>query len=218
MEPEFWHERWRTGQIGFHQSAVDRNLRRHWPMLNLGRGRRVFVPLCGKSLDMLWLRDQGHCVVGVELSATAVEAFLMENGIPARRRVQSGFDIFEAPNIQLFRGDFFALTQALLGDSGAVYDRAGLISWAPALRAGYVEHLAKLVGSGTQMLLITLEYPQSQMPGPPFSLKSEEIERLYSPNFKIQEIARQDILAHEARLRALGVTELFEVCYHLVRL
>src|SRR5580658_463442 len=129
MEPEFWHERWRTGQIGFHQSAVDRNLRRHWPMLNLGRGRRVFVPLCGKSLDMLWLRDQGHCVVGVELSATAVEAFLMENGIPARRRVQSGFDIFEAPNIQLFRGDFFALTQALLGDAGAVYDRAGLISW-----------------------------------------------------------------------------------------
>ena len=106
MEPEFWHERWRTGQIGFHQSSADRNLRRHWPALRLARGSRVFVPLCGKSLDMLWLRDQGHPVVGVELSAVALEAFCMENGVPARRRVQSGFDVYEAPNLQLFCGDY----------------------------------------------------------------------------------------------------------------
>jgi thiopurine S-methyltransferase len=218
MQAEFWHERWRTGQIGFHQSAVDRTLRRHWPMLNLGRGSRVFVPLCGKSLDLLWLRDQGHFVLGVELSATALEAFCTENRIAARRRVQGDFDIHESANLQLFRGDFFALTPALLGDTAAVYDRAALISWAPGLRPAYVEHIAELVTAGTQMLLITLEYPQSQMPGPPFSVKSEEVQRLYSPHFGIQEIARGDALVHEARFRARGLTELFEVCYHLVRL
>jgi thiopurine S-methyltransferase len=218
MQPEFWHERWRTGQIGFHQSAVDRSLRRHWSVLKQGRGSRVFVPLCGKSLDMLWLREQGHSVVGVDLSATALEAFCMENGVPARRRVRSDFDVFEAPSLQLFRGDFFALTPALLGNVSAVYDRAALISWTQELRAPYVEHVAGLLSSGTQMLLIALEYPQSQMSGPPFSLKSEEVEDLYSRHFRIRKIARQDILANEARLRARGLTELFEVTYHLVRL
>jgi thiopurine S-methyltransferase len=218
MQPEFWHERWRTGQIGFHQSTVDRNLKRHWATLNLGRGSRVFVPLCGKSLDMVWLRDQGHFVVGVELSAAALEAFCLENGVAARRRVQGSFDIYEAANLQLFRGDFFALTSALLGDIAGVYDRAALISWAPELRAAYVAHLASLLSAGTQMLLNVLEYPQPEMSGPPFSVAGDEVRQLYSLKFKIQEIARQDILAIEQRLRSRGVTELVEVCYHLVRL
>jgi thiopurine S-methyltransferase len=218
VQPEFWHERWRTGQIGFHQSATDRNLARHWRVLDLHGGSRVFVPLCGKSLDMLWLRDQGHEVVGVELSATALESFCMENGIPARRRVQRGFDVYQAPKFQLFRGDFFALTPADLGEVAAVYDRAALISWAPELRAPYARHLAALLHPGTQMLLVSLEYPQSQMSGPPFSLMSEEVERLYLPHFKIQEISRQDILAAETWLRARGVKQLSEVCYRMVRL
>ena len=118
MEPQFWHERWRSGQIGFHQSAADRNLTRHWPSLHLAGGSRVFVPLCGKSLDMLWLRDQGHRVIGVELSATALEAFCMENGIPARRRVQVDFDVYEAADLELYRGDFFGLTQRHAGSGG----------------------------------------------------------------------------------------------------
>jgi thiopurine S-methyltransferase len=218
MQPEFWHERWRTGQIGFHQATVDRSLRRHWPLLELTHGSRVFVPLCGKSLDLLWLRDQGHVVVGVELSAAALEALCMENGIPARRRIESGFDLYEATHLQLFRGDFFALTAARIGDAAAIYDRAALISWAPELRSAYVEHIARLVHTGTRMLLIVLEYPQAQMSGPPFSLPGDEVRRLYARHFEIQEIARADILASEARLRSLGVTELSEVVYRLVRL
>ncbi|HEY3852634.1 MAG TPA: hypothetical protein VGL87_16810, partial [Steroidobacteraceae bacterium] len=147
MDPQFWQNRWRNGQIGFHQSSVDRNLERHWPQLSLGRsnrgeGARVFVPLCGKSLDLLWLRDQGHFVTGVELSATAPEAFCMENGIPARRRIQADFDVYEAGNLQLYRGDFFKLTPEILGETDAMYDRAALISWAPELRPAYADHIA----------------------------------------------------------------------------
>ena len=217
MEPQFWQNRWRNGQIGFHQSSVDRSLARHWPLLNLETGGRVFVPLCGKSLDLLWLRDQGHFVTGVELSATALEAFCMENGVPARRRLQGNFDVYEAEHMELFRGDFFKLTPSLLGKVAAVYDRAALISWAPELRSAYAGHIAALAHSGTPMLLITLEYPQAQMSGPPFSVPRDEVERLYSHSFEIREIARQDILADEARFRSLGVTALSEVCYHLVR-
>jgi thiopurine S-methyltransferase len=218
MQPEFWLERWRTGRIGFHQSSVDRSLRRHWPALGVSAGARVFAPLCGKSLDLLWLRDQGYETLGVELAAAAVESFFLENGLPARRRAAGAFDIYDAPGIRLLRGDFFVSTRALLGRIDAVYDRAALISWAPALRDAYVAHLAPLVSPGTPMLLIVLEYPQPQTAGPPFAVSGDEVARLYSPHFEVREMERRDILAHEARLRAKGLTELFEVCYQLVRL
>jgi thiopurine S-methyltransferase len=218
LQPEFWHARWQSGQIGFHQAAVDRNLQQFWPDLGVARNSRVFVPLCGKSLDLPWLCERGHSVAGVELSAVAVESFCMEHGIPARRRVLDDFDVYAAEKLQLFRGDFFALTRRLLGPIPAVYDRAALISWVPERRAAYVRHITELTDPGTQTLLIAMEYPQEQMKGPPFSVRADEIERLYGPHHGIQQLSRQDILANEPRLRSRGVTQLHEACYRLTRL
>jgi thiopurine S-methyltransferase len=218
LQPEFWHERWRTGQIGFHQSAVDRHLRRYWPELGLAPNSRVFVPLCGKSLDLQWLRERDHSVAGVELSAAALESFCMEQGVPARRRTLDRFDVYEAAQLQLYRGDFFSLTPELLGTFSAIYDRAALISWAPELRATYVAHVVALSKPGTLTLLIATEYPQVQMAGPPFSVSAEDIDRMYSGSHAVQEFSRQDILANEPRLRSRGVTQLHEVCYRLTRL
>ncbi len=218
MQPDFWHDRWRAGQIGFHQSAVDGNLRQYWPDLGLAGNSRVFVPLCGKSLDLLWLCEQGHSVTGVELSTVALESFCMEHGVPAKRRILGDFDVYEAAKLQLFRGDFFALTPELLGPIPAVYDRAALISWIPELRAAYVKHVTALSNPGTQTLLVTMEYPQEQMNGPPFSVSADEVERLYARHHEIRALSRQDILANEPRLRSRGITQLHEVCYRLSRL
>jgi thiopurine S-methyltransferase len=218
LQPEFWHYRWRTGQIGFHQSGVDRSLRQHWPELGLSSDSRVFVPLCGKSLDLLWLREQGHSVTGVELSILALESFCMEHGVPAKRRMLGDFDVYEAAKLQLFRGDFFALTPQLLGPIPAVYDRAALISWIPEMRADYVKHMTALSNPGTQTLLVTMEYHQEQMKGPPFSVTAGEVERLYARHHEIRELSRRSILATEPRLRARGLSELYEVCYRLMRL
>ena len=218
MNPEFWHERWRIGQIGFHQPAVDRHLIRHWPDLGLATNGRVFVPLCGKSLDLLWLRDRGHRVSGVELSAVAIESLCMQNGILASRRNVEAFDVYESANLTLYQGDFFTLSPALVGPIAAVYDRAALISWDPQLREAYVEHAARLTTPGTQTLLVTMEYPQSQMTGPPFSVTVDDVARLYAGNHSIQELSREDTLAREPRLRARGLTQLHEVCYRLIRL
>jgi thiopurine S-methyltransferase len=218
LEPHFWHARWRSGQIGFHQSAVDRHLERHWPDLGLASHSRVFVPLCGKSLDLLWLLEQGYSVAGVELSAVALESLCMEHGIPARRRMLDRFDVYEAAGLELYRGDFYDLSRELLGPFAAVYDRAALISWKPELRARYVAHMTALTSPGTQTLLITMEYPQTQMSGPPFSVATEEVERLYARDHAIQVLAKDDVLANEPRLRSRGVTELHEVCYRLTRL
>ena len=218
MQPDFWLDRWRTAQIGFHQAAVDRHLQAYWPLLKLPANSPVFVPLCGKSLDLMWLRERGHSVKGVELSPVALEAFVMEHGIPARRRVLKGFDAYEADGLTLFRGDYFKLAAALLGSVSAVYDRAALISWTPEARAAYVNHLTLLTSPGTQTLLIAVEFPAEQMQGPPFPLTRDAIETLYPGHYSIEELARHDILDLEPRLKARGLTELREVCYRMTRL
>jgi thiopurine S-methyltransferase len=218
VQPEFWHARWRTGQTAFHQNAVDKLLREYWASLALSGDSSVFVPLCGKTLDLLWLLGEGMSVAGVDLSAIALESFCMEHGIPARRRALGPLDVYETPRLKLFCGDFFSLTRSLLGPIAAVYDRAALISWAPELRAAYVAHVTSLTPPGTQTLLITMEYSQAQMNGPPFSVSGGDVEYLYAPAHTIRELARRDILASEPRLRARGVTELTEVCYHLTRM
>jgi thiopurine S-methyltransferase len=218
VQPDFWLDRWRTAQIGFHQAAVDRHLKAYWPRLMLPAGSPVFVPLCGKSLDLLWLRDRGHSVKGVELSPVALESFLMEHGIPAMRRVLVDFDVYEADGFTLFRGNYFKLTPALLGGVSAVYDRAALISWTPAARESYVKHLTSLTSPGTQTLLIAVEYPPEQMKGPPFPLTRDTIESLYAGHYSIEELGRHEILELEPRLKARGLTELREVCYRTTRL
>ena len=55
MDPDFWQQRWREGQIGFHQDAPTPLLLKHWASLDLPTGAKVFVPLAGKSRDMAWL-------------------------------------------------------------------------------------------------------------------------------------------------------------------
>jgi thiopurine S-methyltransferase len=218
VQPDFWLDRWRTAQIGFHQAAVDRHLKAYWPLLKLRAKSPVFVPLCGKSLDLLWLRERGHSVKGVELSPVALESFCMEHGIPAMRRVLSDFDVYEAEGLTLYRGDYFKLTRALLGPVAAVYDRAALISWTPDARAAYVKQLTSLTSPGTQTLLIAVEYPPEQMSGPPFPLTHGAIERLYADHHSIEVLGRHEILELEPRLKARGLTELREVCYQLTRL
>jgi thiopurine S-methyltransferase len=218
VQADFWLNRWRTAQIGFHQAAPDKRLTAYWQSLDLPRDSRVFVPLCGKSLDLLWLEDQGNRVTGVELSTIALESFCLENGIPARRRVLPDFDVYEANRFALYRGDFFKLTRLLLGSVAAVYDRAALISWAPPLRSGYARHLASLMSPGTQTLLVAVEFPEHEMSGPPFSVSRAVINDLYAPDHSIEMLGRHEILDLEPRLRARGLTKLSEIVYRLTRL
>ena len=218
MHSDFWRDRWLSGQTGFHQLSADDCLVRHWRALALPPSSRVFVPLCGKSLDLLWLRDRGHSVVGIDLSDIALQAFFAENGVAARRLVSPRSDLYAAAGLECYRGDLFDLTRERLGRVAAIYDRASLISWSPELRDRYVEHLSALSGSGTQTLLITLEYPQAQTKGPPFSVDADEVRRLYSHHHSIEEMARRDVLGREPRMRARGVSSLIEVCYLITRL
>ncbi len=188
MKHDFWHQRWSEGRIGFHQADFNPYLKKYWQLLSLAADDRVFVPLCGKSKDMLWLREQGHEVIGVELNASACEAFFAENGAEPECNQKSGFVVRSVDGVELMCGDFFSLNTEDLRDVGAVYDRAALIALPQEMRIQYAEHLTQILPKGVQILLITLEYDGDG--GPPFSVQGSEVERLFGAAFEIECLER----------------------------
>lgn len=217
MEAEFWQQRWRERQIGFHQDRPSPLLLKHWPSLGLAPTSRVFVPLAGKTLDMAWFASQGHRVLGVELSQLAVEEFFAEHGLTPEVEVTRCGRHYRAGAIELICGDAFALDTELLADCAAVFDRAALIALPPPLREGYAGELYPRLPSGCRGLLITLEYPQHEKQGPPFSVVEQEVQRLYSPDWQLRTLERRDILAQQPAFVAEGVTALDTVVYALER-
>lgn len=217
MEHGFWHERWRTRQIGFHQSSPHPFLERWWPTLGVPAQARVYVPLCGKSLDMVWLAVRGHAVVGSELSEIAVEDFFGEQRVPVDVRPHGPFKRHAAGAFELLQGDAFELTAALLGPVQAAYDRAALVALPPDLRVRYAHQFAGLMPAGSKTLLAGFEYAQHRRPGPPFSVEPDEIQRLYGDAFEVRELERVDILASSPKFTDAGVESLYEVAYLLIR-
>jgi len=215
MQPEFWLERWERGEIGFHLDDINPYLRQYWPQLQIPAGSRVLVPLCGKSLDMLWLRDQGYRVVGVELSQLAVEAFFQAADLVPEITIMGELQHYAAGDIEIFCGDFFALTPNDVPDLAAIYDRASLIALPPDLRSSYVRHLATLVGKSAVSLLVTMDYPQAQMQGPPFSVNEAEVRQLYEGLAQVRPLAAFDVLEQNERFRQRGLTRMHEHVYRL---
>ena len=209
MEKEFWLERWTRNEIGFHQADINPHLRRFWCEAAPASGR-VFVPLCGKSRDLLWLRDQGHPVLGVELSALAAQAFFEENGQLPARHSSPPFESFEADGVEILCGDFFNLEATRLKDVTAVYDRAALVALPPGLRARYAAHLADILPPGTRLLLVTFDYEQGEMNGPPFAVSPTEVNALFAPFGPIRKLASSDALAENPRFRERGLTRIEE--------
>lgn len=215
MEADFWHNRWRDNAIPFHKAETNPSLEKHFHNLGLDGAGDVFVPLCGKSVDMCWLREQGCTVTGVELSDIAVRDFFAEQGMAAESRREGAFEILEADGIRLLCGDFFALEPVHTANASAVYDRAALIALPPDLRSRYVEHLHAIVPARAPMLLLTFEYPPHETEGPPFSVDVEAVRALYAGKRQVTLLESADRLADEARLAERGITRLQEHAFLL---
>ncbi len=202
MDAGFWHSRWAAGNIGFHEGTPNAHLMNH--AARLGTGRRVLVPLCGKSEDLASLAAQGHQVVGVELVESAVRAFFGEHqATPTITRV-GPFGRYTAENVTVLVGDFFATTRELLGPVDALYDRAALVALPPAMRSAYVEHLRTLMPAGAPGLVVTMEYPQDGMSGPPFSVPESEVRARYA-GLPLERLA--EVRAEGARFTEVGAVE-----------
>lgn len=216
MQPEFWQQRWAHHEIGFHQPAPTPQLLAHWPALGVPAGAQVFVPLCGKSLDLAWLAGQGYRVLGVELAQIAVDEFFAEHGlVPAVERTRYGLH-HRAGLIELICGDAFGLDAELLAGCAAVFDRAALIALPSDMRQRYVGELYARLPTGCRGLLVTLEYPQAERAGPPFSVDEAEVRALYAPHWDVAPLERQPILPGQPGFVS-GASRLATAAYALTR-
>jgi len=219
MHEAFWQARWSRSEIGFHQAEVNAYLQQHWSGLQLSRATQVLVPLCGKSLDMLWLLGRGHRVLGVELAQKAVDDFFAENELLPQITRVGDFLLYRADNLQILCGDFFALGREHLHECAAFYDRAALIALPGEMRARYVAHLNAVLPSACQGLLVTLDYPQAQMSGPPFAVADAEVRELFEGAWQIQALECRDVLRDNDNWKFLqrGLSRLEERVYRLVK-
>lgn len=217
MQNDFWQERWARNEIGFHLPSVHPGLRRHWPQLELSQGAQVLVPLCGKSLDLLWLAEQGFSVLGVELSEKAVEAFFAEQRLDPQISHAGAFKVYRAGTLEIRCGDFFAISAEDVASCAGVYDRAALIALPAPMRQRYAAHLSSILPAGCQQLLITLDYDQAQMDGPPFAVSEAEVTALYGGAWNIAPLEAKEVLANNPRMRERGLQWLNECFYRLQR-
>jgi len=217
MDPAFWRARWQNQEIGFHQPVIHELLQKHWPHLELAAGSQVFVPLCGKSLDMVWLAEQGHKVVGAELSEIAIDDFFADRRLkPTTRRV-GNFLVKSAEAYELWCGDIFELPPVAVAGVAGVYDRAALVAFPADLQGRYVAKLRELLPAAAPILLIALDYDATRMTGPPFSVPRRQIDHVFADSHAITEMECREALDLNPRFRQRGLTALVECAYVLRR-
>ena len=211
MERSFWQTRWDENRIGFHRDSVNPWLVRY--VERLGPPGRVLVPLCGKSLDLQYLAQQGHEVVGVEFISKAAHQFFEAQGLTPSRQLGGDVEVLKAGSITILVGDFFAAPPQLVGPLTAVYDRAALVAIEPSRRSEYMTHLRALAKAGSEapgpaMLLINFVH---DMPaGPPFSIPEDELRALLERRFTMSKLEDKDALAEESIFRERGASFLRE--------
>jgi len=192
MDAQFWHDRWQEGRLGFHEGRVNRMLEAHVGALGLAPGQRIFLPLCGKAVDIPWLLSRGYRVAGAELSEIAVRELFA--GMEVRPEVSETGALrrYAADGIDIFAGDIFDLTADMLGPVDAVYDRAALVALPEEMRRRYAAHLAALTARAPQ-LLVTFEYDQAAMDGPPFCVTEDEVARCHGARYAIEVLADAEV-------------------------
>ena len=210
-----WLEFWANNKTNWHSDVVTQELEKYLGLLKLESGDTVFVPLCGKSLDMIYMLNRGFSVIGVEVSEIGIKQFFHENRLDFTISQVGEFDLYSAKNIEIYCGDFFSLTSKHLCGVKAVFDRKSLIALDRNLRQKYVKHLNDIISLGVRILLITLHYPKHQMSGPPFSVDKSEVESLFSMAFNYQELKPFQDIENGLKLARSGVDYIENAAYCL---
>lgn len=215
MEAGFWLKKWELGETGFHQESINETLQEWWPSVEAPAGSAVLVPLCGKSLDMCWLAEQGHKVVGVEVSPVACEAFF--DGLELEPQVAraGAFRSYSAGPYRILQGDFFSATSADVAPVAAFYDRAALVAMPPEMQPDYTRQLLSLLPPGSAGLINCLEYPPEVMDGPPFSIGQNRLRELLLPQCRIRRLSVQEINTEGTALDGRGLVGLAETAYRV---
>ncbi|WP_394134556.1 thiopurine S-methyltransferase [Aliivibrio fischeri] len=198
MEHEFWQKKWASNVIGFHLPDTNPILTQHWSALEPKRNETVFVPLCGKSMDLDWLAERHNSVTGVELSQIAVRTFFAERlYTPTVTQLSSTLELYEFDEFTIYSGDYFV---APIEAADLIYDRAALVALPKEMREEYVQVLRSRLKESGRILLVTLDYDQNEMAGPPFSVPEEEVRALFS-GMKITRLQRDEADAEHPKIK-----------------
>jgi len=210
-----WLHFWEKNETNWHSDTITQELVEYFELFELELGDKVFVPLCGKSLDMIYIVNQGFSVVGIEISEVGIRQFFKENDLKYTVTKVDDFDLYSSENLEIYCGDFFLLTSKHLNNIKAVLDRKSLIALEPDLRQKYVKHLNDIISLGVRILLVTLHYPQHQMSGPPFSVDKSEVESLFSMTFETRELKSFNDIENGSKLVRAGVDYINNAAYCL---
>jgi thiopurine S-methyltransferase len=212
MDKQFWVHAWEEGRTGFHQSQFNDKLLTYFPQLLSRENQKVLVPLCGKSKDMLWLALQGLEVRGIELYEEAVRAFFAENKLPPPEVTRDqNFVTYSQGRFRISSGNFFKFHETAAYD--LIYDRAALVALPPEMRRDYVNVLRRALKENGKYLLLTYEYDESELQGPPFSIPEEEVRKLYGKDFSIKKL--ESLRPKQESARFDPVTSLKQTVYIL---
>ena len=192
MDANFWHQKWQRNETAFHENKANSFLVKYFKELALPKGSRIFLPLCGKTLDIAWLLSQGYRVVGAELSELAISQLFEQLAIEPEVSEVGSLKHYRANNLDVLVGDIFEVTDSLLGEVDAIYDRAALVALPEAMRYQYTAHLLALTHRAPQ-LLICFEYDQSVIDGPPFSVSNEEVRKHYGEDYELSFMESIDV-------------------------
>lgn len=212
---QLWLQCWRDRSIDFHQASVNPLLARLWPDLHLACGSRIFVPLCGKSLDMIWLAEQGHHVIGVELSPIAVSAFFRENALQVRQQRRGAFTLWRSKHISIYCGDYFSLRAHDIGAIDTVYDRAALTALPVPLRVPYLAKLNQITGGRSNIFLLTIEDADADATLDEALAVDAEVTQLYAGNFSIDLTFAESVLEPDPAGSAGGTVRAEYKAYRL---
>lgn len=215
MKPSFWHKVWERNSIGFHQNELHPFLEEVLKPMLSADDKSVFVPLCGKSLDMIWLAEYMQ-VVGSELSDIACRDFFIDKKLQPSVNVEGDFCIYQYSDITLYQGDFFALDASRFDTFDWIYDRAALIALPKEMQQLYVNHLTSFIKKNTRLILVSLEFPEEEMSGPPFPIFESNILRLFK-GFNIECVYTQELADKRFAQRKFNVTNLVERAYIISR-
>lgn len=218
MDKNFWLDKWQKKDTKFDQMNVNPYLIKYEKIFESLEGKKIFVPLCGKSIDILWFLKQGAEVIGVELSTIAVESFFFENNLTYKKINKNYFTIYLAKSLKFICGDFFQLDKNEVGDIDWVYDRASLVALDNITRVEYAKKISQLFPIKIKMMLITLSYKSDVPEYPPYSVTDKEVHLLFSKNFQINTLVQDENLDIMLHLIKRGLVDLTDRVYLLTRI
>ena len=216
MELSYWQSRWQKGNIGWHMDTVYPLLPQICNHLGINSDARVLVPLCGKSLDLLWLADHCDTVTGVDISQKALQHLMQQHHESFVKDTSHGFSIYRSDSLVLWEGDFTKLPPEQIPTQHLIYDKASIIALPAEKREHHAEKVIELSDPNTQIVIQTFEYNQSEMTGPPFSVDTQELKRLFGHRFKLKCLHEQSKLKELQKFMRRGLSSyLTEKVFHL---